>query len=103
MWRRQVVFPHRLFRVSSTSVLMFQIATRAHVWETIQRLGYKPNTLARGLVSQRSHSLGIITLPLHDFFRAEIMTGLEQQARALGYACQISYSNDECQRPSRIG
>ena len=70
-------------------------ATRAHVWETIHRLGYKPNTLARGLVSQRSHSLGIITLPLHDLFPAEIMTGLEQQARALGYACQITYSNDD--------
>jgi LacI family transcriptional regulator len=70
-------------------------ATRAHVWETIQHLGYKPNTLARGLVSQRSHSLGIITLPLHDLFPAEIMTGFEQQARALGYACQISYSNND--------
>src|SRR3954464_14677858 len=70
-------------------------ATRAHVWETIQRLGYKPNTLARGLVSQRSHSLGIITLPLYDLFSAEIMTGLEKQARASGYACQISYSNDD--------
>jgi len=69
-------------------------ATRAHVWETIRRLGYKPNTLARGLVSQRSHILGIITLPLNDYFRAEIITGLEQQARAMGYACQISYTND---------
>ena len=27
-------------------------ATRAHVWETIRSLGYKPNMLARGLVSQ---------------------------------------------------
>jgi DNA-binding LacI/PurR family transcriptional regulator len=70
-------------------------STRAHVWETIRRLGYKPNTLARGLVSHRSHVLGIITLPLHDLFPAEIVTGLEKQARALGYACQISYSNDD--------
>ena len=66
--------------------------TRARVWETIQRLGYKPNTLARGLVSQRSYILGIITLPLNGYFRAEIMTGLEQQARGLGYACLMSYT-----------
>ena len=41
-------------------------ATRAHVWETIRRLGYKPNTLARSLVSRRSHLLGVIMLPLND-------------------------------------
>jgi LacI family repressor for deo operon, udp, cdd, tsx, nupC, and nupG len=64
------------------------------VWETIRRLGYKPNTLARGLVSQRSRVLGIITLPLNDYFRAQIMTGLEKQARAMGYACQISFTSD---------
>lgn len=70
-------------------------ATRAQVWETIRRLGYRPNTLARGLVSQRSSVLGIITLPLNDYFRAEIITGLEKQARTLEYACQISYTNDD--------
>ena len=69
-------------------------ATRAHVWETIHRLGYRPNRLARGLVSQRSHVLGIITLPLNDYFRAQIITGLEKQARAMGYACQMSFTND---------
>jgi DNA-binding LacI/PurR family transcriptional regulator len=69
-------------------------ATRAHVWETIRRLGYRPNTLARGLVSQRSHILGIITLPLNDYFRAQIVTGLEKQARAMGYACQMSFTSD---------
>lgn len=68
--------------------------TRAHVWETIRRLGYKPNTLARGLVSQRSHVLGIITLPLDDYFRAQIITGLEKQARIMGYACQMSFTSD---------
>jgi len=69
--------------------------TRAHVWETIRSLGYKPNMLARGLVSQRSRVLGIITLPLNDYFRAEIITGLEKEARTLGYACQISYTNND--------
>lgn len=68
--------------------------TRAHVWETIRRLGYKPNTLARGLVSQRSHVLGIITLSLNDYFRAQIVTGLERQARVMGYACQMSFASD---------
>ena len=69
-------------------------ATRAHVWETIRRLGYKPNTLARSLVSRRSHILGVITLPLNDYFRVQIITGLEKQARTMGYACQMSFTSD---------
>jgi LacI family transcriptional regulator len=76
--------------------------TRARVWDEIRRLGYKPNTLARGLVSQRSYSLGIITLPLNDFFRAEIITGLERQARSMGYACQISYTNEKASDLSEL-
>ena len=76
--------------------------TRAHVWETIRRLGYKPNALARGLVSQRSHALGIITLPLNDYFRAQIITGLEKQARAMGYACQMSFTSDNADDLSEL-
>jgi LacI family transcriptional regulator len=68
--------------------------TRTKVWETIRRLGYKPNALARGLVSRRSHLLGVITLPLNDYFPSQIITGLEKQARSLGYACQMSFTND---------
>ena len=76
--------------------------TRAHVWEMIRRLGYRPNVLARGLVSQRSHVLGIITLPLNDYFRAEIITGLEKQARAMGYACQMSFTSDNASDLSEL-
>jgi LacI family transcriptional regulator len=68
--------------------------TRARVWEIVRRLGYKPNVLARSLVSQRSQVLGIVTLTLDDYFRAQVVTGVEKQARTLGYACQMSFTND---------
>ena len=68
--------------------------TRTQVWEAIHRLGYKPNALARGLVSRHSHLLGVITLPLNDYFPSQVITGLEKQARSLGYACQMSFTND---------
>jgi DNA-binding LacI/PurR family transcriptional regulator len=71
------------------------VATRTRVWEAIRKLGYKPNTLARGLVSQRSHVLGIITLILDDFFRAQVVTGFEKEARAQGYACHLSFTQGE--------
>ena len=76
--------------------------TRTKVWETIRRLGYKPNTLARGLVSRRSQILGIITLPLDDFFPSQIITGLEKQARAMGYACQMRFIGDNASDLSEL-
>lgn len=69
--------------------------TRAHVWDVIRQLGYKPNALARGLVSRRSHILGVITLPLNDYFPSQIITGLEKQARVMGYACQMSFTSED--------
>lgn len=69
-------------------------ATRVRVWETIHQLGYKPNIMARGLVSRRSHVLGVITLTLNDYFRSEVMTGLEKEARARGYACHLSFAKE---------
>lgn len=68
-------------------------ATRTRVWRSIHALGYKPNILARGLVSQRSHTLGIITLPPDDIFRAQVLVGLEMEARSQGYACQLAITD----------
>jgi DNA-binding LacI/PurR family transcriptional regulator len=67
-------------------------ATRTRVWKAIRQLGYQPNVMARGLVSRRSHVLGVITLPLDDYFRSEVVAGLEKEARAHGYACHLSFT-----------
>lgn len=67
--------------------------TRTRVWRVVHSLGYKPNVLARGLVSKRSHSLGIITLPPDDIFRAQVLVGLEMETRAQGYACQLAITD----------
>lgn len=68
--------------------------TRVRVWKIIHELGYRPNKLARSLVSQRSHILGIISLPLNDPFRAEVITATEREARARGYACLLGFVDD---------
>jgi LacI family transcriptional regulator len=36
-------------------------ATRDRVWAAIEKLGYRPNWMARGLRSQRSHTIGFIS------------------------------------------
>jgi DNA-binding LacI/PurR family transcriptional regulator len=69
--------------------------TRLRVWQVIRELGYRPNRLARSLVAQRSHLLGIISLPLNDFFRTQVITATEREVRAHGYACLLSFTEED--------
>ena len=54
--------------------------TRVKVREAIERLGYQPNAIARGLASRRSRTLGLVTYDFTDFFFAQVVTGAEAEA-----------------------
>jgi LacI family transcriptional regulator len=60
--------------------------TRARVQAVIDELGYRPNILARSLVSQRSHMLGVVTWGLDYYAPSRIVMGIEQRASELGYS-----------------
>lgn len=55
--------------------------TRQHVLEVADRLGYRPNRVARGLVTGRSHSLALILSDIRNPFFAEVARGAEDAAR----------------------
>ena len=59
--------------------------TRRRVWEAARRLGYRPSSVARSLVSRRTFSLGLVTWTVSDHFRAEVVMGAESEARSRGY------------------
>ena len=63
--------------------------TRQRVLEVVQLRGYRPNALARGLVNQFSHTLGVITNDLLKFGPASAVAGIEEQASALDYSLLI--------------
>jgi LacI family transcriptional regulator len=52
----------------------------------IELLGYRPNELARGLKAQRSAAIGMVVPNLSDPFTASAVHGLQEVARANGYA-----------------
>ncbi len=68
-------------------------ATRDRVLQAVRQLGYRPSSVARSLVSRRTHTLGIICSPLSDPFRAEVIVGAESEARRRGYACIITFTD----------
>jgi LacI family transcriptional regulator len=58
-------------------------ATRVRA--VMERLGFRPNALARGLKAQRSAAIGMIVPNLSDPFTANAVHGLQEVARANGY------------------
>jgi DNA-binding LacI/PurR family transcriptional regulator len=60
-------------------------ATRLAVLGAIEQLGYRPNNVARTLVTGRSRTLGVITLDVDDTDGLTPLYGIEHSARELGY------------------
>lgn len=63
--------------------------TRDRVLDAMRRLDYRPNLMARGLVRQKSHMLGVISFDSVLFGPATTLLGIGRAARARGYGVTI--------------
>ena len=59
--------------------------TRRRVLAAIEQLGYVPSPMARGLLSNKTHSLGMVTADVSDGFFARAVAGAEAEARRRDY------------------
>jgi DNA-binding LacI/PurR family transcriptional regulator len=59
-------------------------ATRRSVERAIERLGYRPNTAARALVTGRSATIGVVSVETAHYGPASTLFGIEAAARASG-------------------
>jgi DNA-binding LacI/PurR family transcriptional regulator len=59
--------------------------TREKVLEAMRELGYRPNSVARALVTGRSHMLGVVSFDTTLYGPASTLFGIERAAHDAGY------------------
>jgi DNA-binding LacI/PurR family transcriptional regulator len=75
--------------------------TRRRVDEAIRELNYVPSPIARGLNSNRTHSIGLVSTNISDHFFAEVAAGAEVEARRHGYYLVIASVEEHAEADER--
>lgn len=60
-------------------------ATRQRVIDAINELGYRPNRLARAMITQRTHTVGLVIPDITNPFFPEVARGVQDVAQEHGY------------------
>lgn len=65
------------------------------VQKALEALDYQPHRLARSLKVQRTHTIGIVIPDVTNLFFAEVVRGVEEEARGHGYSIILCDSNED--------
>lgn len=80
---------------------MLRTETVERVLAAASELGYQPNVLARGLRTQRSHTVGMLLPDLTNPFFPPIVRGLEDALDAGGYTLIVANTDNDARRETR--
>lgn len=73
-------------------------ATAERVQRIAREMGYRPNSIGRSLVTQRTATIGVVVTTVADPFISEVVAGVEDIAHRRGYAVFLANSNAEPER-----
>ena len=68
-------------------------ATRNHVLEVIKELNYRPNMMAKGLVTKRSHTIAILIASISNPYHPRVVQGAEDACYKNGYNVILCNAN----------
>jgi DNA-binding LacI/PurR family transcriptional regulator len=99
----------RIARVSHSTVsraLQNSPLVNARTAETIRKIahesGYRASAVARGLVTKRTLTIGLVVTTIADPFASEVASGIEQAANDLGYSVFLADSNADPSRERQV-
>lgn len=88
-------------RALNDSTLISQ-NVRDHVQEIAKSMGYTPNALAQSLQSHQTNSVGLVITTIADPFFADIVHGVEEEAKKAGISVFLATSNNDPEEEIRI-
>lgn len=76
--------------------------TRKKVYEAIERLGYRPNAVARGLASKKTTTVGVVIPDIANALYAEVARGIEDIANMYHYNIILCNSDKRKDKEIRV-
>jgi DNA-binding LacI/PurR family transcriptional regulator len=81
---------------------LIPLATRERIQRIAADHGYAARAIARSLVTQKTHAVGVVVTSVADPFNGEIVDGLEQTANKAGYSVVLASSQADPEREMTI-
>jgi LacI family transcriptional regulator/LacI family repressor for deo operon, udp, cdd, tsx, nupC, and nupG len=75
---------------------------RTRIQGLAQAMGYTPNALAQGLLSQQTHSIGMVVTSISDLFFVDMLKSVEEAAQEAGISLFLASSNNAREREIKI-
>lgn len=69
--------------------------TKKRILEAVKELSYQPNVLSQGLKKGKRHTIGVVVPRLSMTLFAEIIQGIEERARYLGFEILVCTTEDK--------
>lgn len=76
--------------------------TRKKVFEAIERLGYRPNAVARGLASKKTTTVGVVIPDISNMNFAEVARGIEDIATMYHYNIILCNADKKKEKEIRV-
>jgi LacI family transcriptional regulator len=78
------------------------LETRQRVMQIIEQLNYRPSSIARGLATHHTGTLGIVVPDISNPFFASIVRNAEEEAYAQDYSVFLGNTNEDPQREQAV-
>lgn len=75
--------------------------TRAKILKIIEKMNYNPNSIARGLVMQKTHTIGLVIPDISNPFFPQIVRAVEDKAQKLGYSVILFNTDNHLEREKK--
>jgi LacI family transcriptional regulator len=78
------------------------VETRTRIMAIVEQMGYRPSSIARGLATQHTRTLGLVIPDVANPFFSEVARGAEHAAYAEGYTVFLCNTDENPQRELAI-